>query len=90
MKISEITAADVKQALRIDYEYDDDRIKNEIMPAAVSRLITLTNRTEEELDNYPELVHAFMCLCNDYYDGTDERGKAVETICHGVQLNMVV
>lgn len=59
------------------------------MPAVVSRLKVLTNRDEEDLDNFPELVIAYMCLANDYYDGTSERERAAESICHGVQLNLV-
>lgn len=89
MKISEITVENVKKALRIDYSHDDERIENEIIPAVISRLETLTNRTAEDMDNFPELVTAFMCLANDYYDGTEEREKAAEAICHGVQLNLV-
>ena len=90
MRISDITVADVKKALRIDYDHDDDRILNEIMPAALAEIITLTNREEEDLDNFPQLVTAYMCLCNDYYDGTQEREQAARAICHGVQLNLVV
>lgn len=90
MKISDITVADVKNALRIDYTHDDSRIENEIMPAALAQLETFTNRTAEDMDKYPQLVTAFMCLCNDYYDGTREREEAARSICHGVQLNMVV
>lgn len=90
MKISDITVADVKKALRIDYDHDDDRILNEIMPAALAQIITLTNREESDLDNFPQLVTAYMCLCNDYYDGTQEREQAARSICHGVQLNLVV
>ena len=90
MKLSEITVASVKKALRIDYDHDDERIENEIIPAVISRLKVLTNRDEEDMDNFPELVTAFMCLANDYYDGTDEREKAAEAICHGIQLNLVV
>lgn len=90
MRISDITVADVKKALRIDYDHDDDRILNEIMPAALAEIITLTNREESDLDNFPQLVTAYMCLCNDYYDGTQEREQAARSICHGVQLNLVV
>lgn len=90
MVISEITVGRVKKALRIDYDFDDDRIETEIMPAVLSRLKVLTNRTVEDMDNFPELVTAYMCLANDYYDGTRERERAAEEICHGVQLNLVV
>ena len=90
MKLSEITVEKVKKSLRIDYDHDDDRIENEIIPAVLDRLSVLTNRTIEDMDRFPQLVTAFMCLANDYYDGTTEREQAAEAICHGVQLNLVV
>lgn len=90
MVLSEITAEKVKKALRIDYDHDDDRIENEIIPAVLDRLSVLTNRTIEDMDRFPQLVTAFMCLANDYYDGTTEREQAAEAICHGIQLNLVV
>ena len=90
MVLSEITAEKVKKSLRIDYDHDDDRIENEIIPAVLDRLSVLTNRTIEDMDRFPQLVTAFMCLANDYYDGTTEREQAAEAICHGVQLNLVV
>lgn len=90
MVLSEITVEKVKKSLRIDYDHDDDRIENEIIPAVLDRLSVLTNRTIEDMDRFPQLVTAFMCLANDYYDGTTEREQAAEAICHGVQLNLVV
>ena len=90
MVLSEITVEKVKKSLRIDYDHDDDRIENEIIPAVLDRLSVLTNRTIEDMDRFPQLVTAFMCIANDYYDGTTEREQAAEAICHGVQLNLVV
>jgi len=90
MVLSEITVEKVKKSLRIDYDHDDDRIENEIIPAVIDRLSVLTNRTIEDMDRFPQLVTAFMCLANDYYDGTTEREQAAEAICHGIQLNLVV
>ncbi len=88
MKLSEVTPESVKKALRIDSDYDDERI-SEIIPMAKSRLTALTNRTEEELDTLPETVQAFYLICEDYYDGTAEHDKAIAAICHSVQFNMV-
>lgn len=88
MKLSEVTPESVKRALRIDYDYDDERIK-EIIPMAKGRIVSLTNREESDLDNYPAIVHAFYCACADFYDGTDEHEKTILTLCHGIQLNMV-
>ena len=88
MKLSEVTTEDVKRHLKIDSDYDDERI-SEIIPMAKGRLLRLTNRTAEELDGIAEIVQAFYQLCEDYYDGTDEHEKSVNTICHSVQFNMV-
>ncbi len=88
MKLSEVTLESVKRALRIDSDYDDERI-SEIIPMAKSRLAALTNRTEEELDELPETVQAFYLICEDYYDGTSDHDKSIAAICHSVQYNMV-
>lgn len=88
MKLSEVTPESVKRALRIDYDYDDERIK-EIIPMAKGRIVSLTNREVSDLDNYPAIVHAFYCACADFYDGTDEHEKTILTLCHNIQLNMV-
>lgn len=88
MKLSEVTTESVKRHLRIDSDHDDERI-SEIIPMAKSRLMTLTNRTEEELDELPEALQAFYLICGDFYDSTDEHEKSIRTICHGIQLNMV-
>lgn len=88
MKLSEVTLESVKRALRIDFDYDDERIK-EIIPMAKDRIVSLTNREESDLDNYPAIVHAFYCACADFYDGTDEHEKTILTLCHNIQLNMV-
>ena len=88
MKLSEVTLESVKRALRIDYDYDDERIR-EIIPMAKDRIVSLTNREEADLDNHPAIVHAFYCACADFYDGTDEHEKTILTLCHNIQLNMV-
>ena len=88
MKLSEVTLESVKRALRIDYDYDDERIR-ETIPMAKDRIVSLTNREEADLDNYPAIVHAFYCACADFSDGTDEHEKTILTLCHNIQLNMV-
>lgn len=88
MKLSETSLESVKRALKIDYSHDDELI-TEIMNMAKDRLIQLTNRELDDLDNYPCVVHAFNCVCSDFYDGTDEHEKTIQAICHSIQLNMV-
>lgn len=67
MKVSEVSLTDVKRALAIDYEHDDIFLV-QVMEAAVGYMKTYTGLSENELDNYPEAVHAFYCLCGDMYD----------------------
>lgn len=88
MKLSEVTLKSVKAALRIDSDYDDERI-SEIIPMAKGRIIRLTNRTEEELDGISEITQAFYWICEDFYNGTDEHEKSINTICHSVQFDLV-
>lgn len=67
MTLSQITLENVKQAARIDFDYDD-LIIEQIMGAAKSYLLNITARSIEELDEIPEMVHAFYALCIDMYD----------------------
>ena len=67
MVLSGATIDDVKLAMRVDYDTDDDLI-TAIMASAKGYIVTYTGLTETELDEYPEIVHAFYCLCIDMYD----------------------
>lgn len=90
VKLSAVSLSDVKKALRIDYSHDDALIEDTVMPSAMGRLQALTGINDiTTLDNYPELVLAYMLICNDYYDGTEERSKAYMTIIHSCQIHLL-
>lgn len=67
MKLSEIPLESVKQSLRIDYDYDDDLLRD-IMDAAAGYLRSVTSLTAEELDGIPEMGIAFRCICGSMYN----------------------
>ena len=85
MKLSECTLQSVKKAIRVDYSDYDDLIED-IMESARSMLANRIGMTLEELDAFPEIVHAFNCLCADMYDNREIQGTSgkpnptVETI----------
>lgn len=73
-RLSEITLADVKNVLRIDYDYDDGLIL-QIMDGARGFICDFTGLSAVDLDDIPQMVHAFYCLCGDMYD---QRAVAVK------------
>lgn len=67
MKISEATLADVKKHLRIDYDFDDPLIEI-IMGAAKGFILSQTSIPEEELDDIPDMIYAYFCVCGSMYE----------------------
>lgn len=70
MRVSEITLTEVKNRLRIDYSTDDAAL-TALMAAARGVMRDLTGRTDEEIDEFPQAYHLFMCLCQHMYDSND-------------------
>ena len=66
-KISEASLADVKQALRVDTEEDDEYLEG-IMGNAVAFIVDETGLTEEEVMDRPSLYYPFLCVCQYMYD----------------------
>ena len=71
--LSEYTAADVAAALRIDGDTPDEMER--IMASSIAYIEGVTGipATSQEsgaetLDDYPDIVHAFLVLCQDGYD----------------------
>ncbi|MCM1579639.1 MAG: head-tail connector protein [Ruminococcus sp.] len=81
-RVSEATLESVKKVLRVDYDFDDDLILS-IMSAARGYMKSYTGLTSEEIDKYPEMIHAFYCLCSDMYDNRSAQvaGNAKENPC---------
>lgn len=67
MKISELTAAMVKDYCGISDDDSDDIINNMLMPAAKAYIIGYTGLTTEQLDEHDDLATAFCILVNDMF-----------------------
>ena len=86
---------DVKGALRVDYQTDDDLIQM-IMQGAEAFILERTGLTAEQADEYPQLIHAYFCLCNDMYDvreyvvDTDKLNPTVKSILSQLTLPEVL
>jgi uncharacterized phage protein (predicted DNA packaging) len=70
MTVSEITLAEVKNRLRIDYDTDDTTV-SALMAAARAMIRDRTGRTDAEIDEFPQAYHLFMCICQHMYDSND-------------------
>lgn len=70
MKISEVTDEQLKDFCGI---YDDESGDNlEIMKsAALSRIRSFTNLTDEEIDEHEDITYAYMVLVNDAFQNRD-------------------
>lgn len=83
-KVSEITLADIKNAIRIDDDSDDIFITH-IMDAAKGYIRDYTALSDEEIDSIPQMAAAFYCLCSDMYDVREmavQRDKINPTVRH--------
>lgn len=68
-KISDITAQDLADFLRITEPTNDDTATLEtLLNVATSYVINHTGRTSSELDNYPDMVIVILILVQDMYD----------------------
>lgn len=95
MRVSEITLADVKERLRIDYDTDDSTL-TALMAAARAAIRDMTGRTEAEIDEFPQAYHLFMCLCqhmyddNEYTDANSRTDPAVQCIINQMKTSGVI
>lgn len=67
MKISEVTAAEVKKYLNLDSAADDPVLET-ILAASKAFVAGYTGRTIEEMDRYEDATIALLVLCADMYD----------------------
>ena len=66
-KMSEIDLFDVKEFLRVDFDEDDFFIEM-ALDCAKSYVCNYCKRTEEDLDNIPEVCIAVLVLTAHFYD----------------------
>lgn len=68
-KVSDITAADVADYLRLDeITVSDQNTLNTLISVAKAYMTQYTGRTESELDNYKDFVIVCLILCQDMWD----------------------
>ncbi len=82
MTVSQITLADVKKRLRIDYDHDDDQIVP-LMAAARAVIRELTGRTDAEIDGFEQAYHLYMCIVEHMYDNNEltAQSKDLDMAC---------
>lgn len=94
-KVSEITAQDLAEYLRlVDPNTDDLNTLNTLLTVAKVYVGEYTGRTIQELDDYRDIIIAVMILVQDMWDNrtlyvdTNNANKVVESILglHSVNL----
>lgn len=94
-KVSDITANDLAEYIRLDeVTGDDENTLNSLLNVAKSFIREYTGRTSEELDNYQDFVIVVLVLVQDMWDtralyvDKSNLNKVVEAILglHSVNL----
>lgn len=68
-KVSDVTAADVADYIRIDeVTADDINTLNTLITVAKAFMQQYTGRTASDLDNYQDFVIVLLVLCQDMWD----------------------
>ena len=95
-KVSDITAADLADYLRLEEVTDDEaKTLNNLLEIAKKYIENYTGRTETELDNYQDFVIVTFVLVQDMYDNrtmyVDSRNvnTVVETILGMHSINLL-
>lgn len=93
-RVSEITAQDVADYIRLDADVADESTLNNIIGIAKTFVKNYTGRSEEEMDNIQDFVIVVLILCQDMWDNRtlyvdkSNLNKVIETILglHSVNL----
>ena len=94
-KVSEITAKDVAEYIRLDEVSEDDtKTLGNLIAISKSFIENYTGHAEKELDDYPDFAIVVYILCQDMWDNrtlyvdNSYLNKVVETILglHSVNL----
>lgn len=68
-KISDITASDIAEYLRLpEVTEDDTNTLNNLLGIAKTYISNYTGRSMDELDNYQDFVIVSLVLCQDMWD----------------------
>lgn len=93
MVMSALTVMDVAEYLRLD-EATDPLLPG-ILEASKNYVVTLTGRSVEILDEYPDIALAVLVLCQDMYDNRvmyvdkNSVNKVIESILYRYRTNLV-
>ena len=85
MKISEVTAAKIKEY--INAEHEDDATIEMIILAAKKYIKSFTGLSEENIDKHEDLTIAFLVICSDFYD---QRHYILTENDNGLNANIIV
>lgn len=93
-RVSDITAQDVADYIRLDADVTDENTLNIIIGIAKTFVKNYTGRSEEEMDNIQDFVICVLILCQDMWDNRtlyvdkSNLNKVIETILglHSVNL----
>ena len=95
-KVSDITAADLAEYLRLEETTDDEtQTLNNLLEIAKKYIESYTGRTETELDNFSDFVIVTFVLVQDMYDNrtmyvnNDSPNTVVETILGMHSINLL-
>ena len=95
-KVSDITAADLAEYLRLEETTDDEtQTLNNLLEIAKKYIENYTGRTETELDNFSDFVIVTFVLVQDMYDNrtmyvnNDSPNTVVETILGMHSINLL-
>jgi hypothetical protein len=94
-KVSQITAQDVAEYLRIVEPTDEINTLNTLLTVAKEYVSQYTGRTIEELDDHSDFVIVVLILCQDMYDNrtnyvdSDNVNKVVESIMNLHSVNLL-
>lgn len=95
-KVSDITAADLADYLRLEETTDDEtQTLNNLLEVAKSYIEHYTGRTEAELDDYQDFVIVTLVLVQDMYDNrtmyvnSNNLNTVVETILGMHSINLL-
>ena len=95
-KVSDITAADLADYLRLEETTDDEtQTLNNLLEIAKKYIENYTGRTETELDNFSDFVIVAIVLVQDMYDNrtmyvnNNNLNTVVETILGMHSINLL-
>lgn len=86
-KVSEITAQDIADYIRLDeLTQDEQNTLNTLLNISMSFIQSYTGLADDDLDNYPDFVIVVLILCQDMWDNrtlyvdNENLNKVVDTI----------